>query len=153
MESSNGANSMLDLEVEASTCVFRLPKTTTETNPQAYAPRRLGLGPFHHHRTDYRIQLHKITRVRRFLAPHNLPAFELIVADLVHHEPLIRECYDVFLDFDIKTLARILAVDALYLLQLLDAGRNGEIGDEMMENVGDILMLENQIPVALFKVT
>lgn len=145
---------VVEIDLEATRCVFRLPKTTTQTNPDAYAPRRLGLGPYHHLRPDfYKMQLHKIAHVRRFLGPEKLDAFKEVVADLVKHEPIVRACYDEFLDFDIKTLATILAVDALYLLQFLDASKNGEISDEMVENLAaDILMVENQIPVVLFKV-
>lgn len=141
-------------DLEATRCVFRLPKPTIETNkPEAYyAPQRLGFGPYHHFRPGFdTMQLHKISRVRSFLGPPDkLEAFNHIVADLVKREPIIRACYDEYLDFDIKTIARILAVDALYLLHLLHQAKDGEISDEII--AADILMVENQIPALVFKV-
>lgn len=144
-----------DRDLEATMCVFRLPKTTTDTKPEAYAPRRLGLGPYHPFRPEFdKMQLHKISRVRSFLGPpEKLEAFNRIVADLVKREPVVRACYDEYLDFDMKTLARILAVDGLYLLHLLRQTKDGKISDEIIENAAaDVLMVENQIPALVFKV-
>lgn len=147
---------VLDIDLETTTCVFRVPKSAAGSNskPEAYAPRRLALGPYHHLRPDLcSMQLHKISRVRAFLGPENLEVFKKVVAALARCEPLIRACYDDFLDFDAMTLATILAVDALYLLHcFLGARKTDEIDEQMnvvVQNAADFLMLENQIPLVL----
>ncbi|KAL3824549.1 hypothetical protein ACJIZ3_020578 [Penstemon smallii] len=67
-------------------------------------------------------------------------------------------CYVQFLDLDVQTLALILAIDGLYLLQFLDVYVSGEpsrqLDPEMKElNIRDIMILDNQIPsLVLYKI-
>ncbi|KAK6156550.1 hypothetical protein DH2020_010798 [Rehmannia glutinosa] len=99
-------------------CVFRVPKTLTESKPEAYAPQNLGLGPYHHLRPElYKMQQQKLAAIRKFLGPEKIHNFRRAVEALVQSEPVLRACYDQYLDLDIQTLAWILAIDGLYLLQ------------------------------------
>ncbi|KAL3824548.1 hypothetical protein ACJIZ3_020577 [Penstemon smallii] len=64
-------------------------------------------------------------------------------------------CYSQYLDLDIQTLALILTIDCLYLLQFLDVYAYGEpsrqLDPEMKEiNIRDIMILDNQIPSLAF---
>ncbi|KAK6156548.1 hypothetical protein DH2020_010796 [Rehmannia glutinosa] len=127
-------------------CVFRVPKTLTESKPEAYAPQNLGLGPYHHLRPElYKMQQQKLAAIRKFLGPEKIHNFRRAVEALVQSEPVLRACYDQYLDLDIQTLAWILAIDGLYLLQFL------KNYPELKNLTGDILMLENQIPVVLLE--
>ncbi|KAI3446841.1 hypothetical protein Pfo_003506 [Paulownia fortunei] len=142
---------IVDIDFDTPTCVFRVPKSLSETKPEAYAPQLLGLGPYHHLRPDfYMMQKQKLSAVRRYLSAEKLQDFNQVVEALIQWEPVLRACYDQYLDFDIRTLARILAIDALYLLQFFEARKSGEVA-EMDKMAGDIMMLENQIPVILLE--
>ncbi|KAK4420131.1 hypothetical protein Salat_2426000 [Sesamum alatum] len=146
MEKNFPQQHVLDKDFDISCCVFRVPKILTEAKPEAYAPQRLGLGPYHHLRPDlYIMQKQKLAGVRKFLGSEKLQNFRQVVEDLVQWEPVLRACYDQYLDLDIQTLAWILAIDGLYLVQFL---KNFY---EMEHLAGDILMLENQIPVIFLK--
>ncbi|KAI3443913.1 hypothetical protein Pfo_000578 [Paulownia fortunei] len=148
---------IVDIDFDTPSCVFRVPKSLSEAKPEAYAPQHLGLGPYHHLRPDlYIIQQQKLAAIRKFLGPEKLQHFRQVVEALVQWEPVLRASYDQYLDLDIETLAWMLAIDGLYLLQFLKnyPGRSGEDGaqDPEMKNLaGDIVMLENQIPVILLK--
>ncbi|KAL3831152.1 hypothetical protein ACJIZ3_019954 [Penstemon smallii] len=78
------------------TCVFRVPKTLTEEKPEAYTPKHIGLGPYHHFAPDFYLkQKQKLAAL------------------------FIRASYDDYLDLDIRTLAWIMCIDGLFLLQYL----------------------------------
>ncbi|EYU25280.1 hypothetical protein MIMGU_mgv1a026350mg [Erythranthe guttata] len=97
-------------------CVFRVPTSFVETKPEAYVPRLVGLGPYHHLRPDlYTAQRRKLAVVAKLHPRINLRA---IAEGIAKWEPFIRQCYDEYLDFDPQTLAWIFAVDAFYLNQI-----------------------------------
>ncbi|KAL8492901.1 hypothetical protein ACS0TY_024192 [Phlomoides rotata] len=137
---------ILNIDFDTPACsVFRVPKNLTEEKPEAYAPHHLGLGPYHHLRPDlYKTHHLKLSAIRNYLSPEKLQNFRLVVEALIPLDPIIRASYDHYLDLDIETLAWMLAIDALYLLQFL---KNYPRGGKNL--AGDIMMLENQIPVFL----
>ncbi|KAL7097138.1 hypothetical protein ACP275_10G124300 [Erythranthe tilingii] len=127
-------------------CVFRVPTSFVETKPEAYVPRLVGLGPYHHLRPDlYTAQRRKLAVVAKLHPRINLRA---VAEGIAKWEPFIRQCHDEYLDFDPQTLAWILAVDAFYLVNFLNnysvAKNNNKAETEKL--AGDVLMLENQIP-------
>ncbi|KAL0382929.1 UNVERIFIED_CONTAM: hypothetical protein Scaly_0580200 [Sesamum calycinum] len=146
MEKNFPQQHVLDIDFDIPCCVFRVSKILTEAKPEAYAPQHLGLGPYHHLRPElYIMQKQKLAAVRKFLGQEKVQKFRQVVEDLVQWEPVLRASYDQYLDLDIQTLAWILAIDGLYLVQFL------KNYPEMEHLAGDILMLENQIPVILLK--
>lgn len=146
MEKSLPQQHILDIDFDTPSCVFRVPKSVTEAKPEAYAPQHLGLGPYHHLQPHlYIMQKQKLAAIRKFLGPEKLQNFRQVIEGLVQLEPVIRACYDQYLDLDVETLAWIIAIDGLYLLQFL------KNYPEMENLAGDIVMLENQIPVILLK--
>ncbi|KAL0315486.1 UNVERIFIED_CONTAM: hypothetical protein Sradi_5426800 [Sesamum radiatum] len=147
---------IVDIDLETPFCVFRVPESLTETKPEAYAPQQIGLGPYHHLRPEfYMMQKEKHAAVRKFLNQEKPNTIQQVVGALVEWEPVLRACYDQYLDLHAKTLAWILAIDGLYLLQFLrNSKQTGEIhakDPQMDKLVGDVIMLENQIPAVLLK--
>ncbi|KAL8544604.1 hypothetical protein ACS0TY_004997 [Phlomoides rotata] len=131
-------------ESESTYCsVFRVSTNLTEEKPEDYAPHHLGLGPYHHIRPDiYKTLPQKLKAIRKYLGPkYNSKSFQLVVDALISLEANIRASYDRYLDLRIATLARILAIDGLYLLQFMKYYPRGA-----KYFAGDIMMLENQIP-------
>ncbi|PIN22223.1 hypothetical protein CDL12_05072 [Handroanthus impetiginosus] len=162
---------IVEIDFDTPFCVFKVPKTLAETKPEAYTPQKMGLGPYHHLRSDlYTMEKQKRSAVRKFMNQENLNNVHKIVESLIHCEPVIRACYDQYLDLDANTLAWIVAVDGLYLLQFLKkySRKNETAHDEFSaeqliaagnsrkscddpEIVRDIVMLENQIPAVLLQ--
>ncbi|KAL3824547.1 hypothetical protein ACJIZ3_020576 [Penstemon smallii] len=149
MEKNFPQEHTVDINFDTPTSIFRIPKTLSETNPEAYTPQHLGLGPYHHLRPElYPMQKPKLAAVKKYLNQKNPQSFQKVVDALVQFEPLLRQCYDQYLDLDIQTLAWILTIDGLYLLQFLENySQNNR--EELI--TGDIMMLENQIPVIILK--
>ncbi|PIN01938.1 hypothetical protein CDL12_25552 [Handroanthus impetiginosus] len=160
------------IDLDTPFCVFKVPKTLTGTKPEAYTPQKMGLGPYHHLQPHlYTMQKQKLSAVGKFMNQENPNNIRYVVGALMQCEPVLRACYDQYLDLDANMLAWIVAVDGLYLLQFLRKyyRKNETTHDEFSAeprfvpyNPGkscledpeierDIVMLENQIPVVLLK--
>lgn len=139
-------------DMDMNPCVFQIPKSLKDSKPEAYTPQQLWLGPYSRFRFGpefNEIESQKCTAVRKFLSKeHNLGFKDLVVDRMKVLEPTIRASYNKYLDFNGNTLAWIMAIDGLYLLQFLTTiYSNGE--DQSL--VMDIIKLENQIPTILLK--
>lgn len=144
-------------------CVFEVPERLKATNPDAYAPRQVGLGPYHHCQP----KVQQMTNRKREAAKSYLEALKIDIGDFVKEverraaalEPINRLCYDRHIDLDGESLAWIIIVDAIFLLDFVlnyNGGCNVEFDNEeqremffsnYQELVPDIMMLENQIPL------
>ncbi|CAN1760586.1 Putative UPF0481 protein At3g02645 [Linum perenne] len=145
--------------------IFQVPESVKKHNPEAYTPQLVGLGIFHHFKPQF-LEMNKIKlrsneqglRRFNFRAGIDFRRFtNQVVTPLV---PEIRAHYDdTLLDISDPTLASIIAMDCLFLVELVLAGSGvnncgGRKNLEYLKNVNpvvmkDILMLENQIPLFL----
>ncbi|KAK4479508.1 hypothetical protein RD792_015024 [Penstemon davidsonii] len=99
---------------------FRVPKSLRETKPEAFTSHQIGLGPYY-----ALMQKHKLEAVRKFLnskSTTNPEIFQKVVEAPIewpgaYSSSMLRY---LFLDLDVQTLALILTIDGLYLLQFLD---------------------------------
>ncbi|KAM7508283.1 hypothetical protein LguiA_018736 [Lonicera macranthoides] len=148
-----------DFEVNVSdvpVSVFSVPKAIGAFKPEAYTPQVVALGPYHHFRTElYEMERYKVAAVQSFLNSRQIRNFQTLLIDkLKQLAPTIRACYHKYLDFDDNTLAWIIAVDGLFLLDLFNAYSDGVTGKKMTQNsilCRDIVILENQFPAILLK--
>ena len=101
--------------------IFRVPKNVCDTKPEAYAPRQIGLGAYHHFRPDLdEMERRKLEAVKKFLKPEQCQNFKSLIVDKVKVlEPSVRTCYSKYLDIDGGTLAWIMSIDGVYLLHRL----------------------------------
>ncbi|KAI3684333.1 hypothetical protein L6452_33556 [Arctium lappa] len=154
-------------------CIFTVPKTLLDTDPDSYIPEQVALGPFHQwsHQV-YDMQKYKLAAARMAQRRRNV-RFERIVEVMKENdEARIRACYHKFLDMDGNTLAWMMAVDMAFLLEFLQVyymreeggGRSMDIGSRLssvldvsgkklshMAILRDVVKLENQIPLFLIK--
>ncbi|CAH9129822.1 unnamed protein product [Cuscuta epithymum] len=143
--------SELILEIDGfSPTIFQVPKSLSETKPEAYTPLLLGMGPYHHLRPDlHAANLQKLVAVNKFLGKNPSMNFsEHILKKMRDLELLVRASYDQYLDLECSTLDYILALDSFYLLAFLAMyGKETEtVEPGCQELAKDILKLENQIP-------
>ncbi|GJW61695.1 putative UPF0481 protein [Tanacetum coccineum] len=124
-------NHMLEINVETPhVSVFQLPETITTKKPEAYEPQQVGLGPIHHFRpqTYKKMEQKKLDVVRKVLQDNGIKDFKITVLDKVGKlVPVVRSCYDIFLQGDDDSLAWIFAIDGLFLLNLF--GSYGHVMD------------------------
>ncbi|XP_027122147.1 putative UPF0481 protein At3g02645 [Coffea arabica] len=149
-------------------CVFHAPDNLRDTKPEAYTPQLVGLGPYHHFWPQVQhMESHKRATVLDYLEGLNKEDFiKLVEEGPEDFEPKIRSCYDRYLDLDKETLAWVVIVDGLFLLDLIDylgseEPNKNNPGSEDVEKdriyskpealAADVFMLENQIPIVLIQ--
>ncbi|KAG6592375.1 putative UPF0481 protein, partial [Cucurbita argyrosperma subsp. sororia] len=90
----------LQTALQTPTSIFKLPHSITNGMPQAYFPRHIALGPYHHFTNKlYQMELHKLDNAINAIESFKLPQLHQIAADLEQFDIKIRSCYDKFLDF------------------------------------------------------
>ncbi|GMP60337.1 hypothetical protein CsSME_00023240 [Camellia sinensis var. sinensis] len=168
-ESSEGEQrwiSQIDLPVS----IFRVPTTISAFKPEAYIPQLMGLGPYHHFRSElYEMERYKLAAASRLQKQFKSLEFKQLVEKLAKFEHKVRACYHKYLDVECDTLAWIMAIDGLFLLDflqnyLIHAKENisststtahlvDSSGRKLAHGsiLGDIMMLENQIPIFVLR--
>lgn len=152
--------------------VFNVPKELLAVKPEAYTPQSISIGPYHHWRSElYEMERYKLAAARRFQKRINGLKFEsAVVEEFKKHEWRIRSSYHKFLDYKEETLAWVMALDAIFLLECLqfyvrhadentdaDVKQLGRVldpsGTSAAHNsiVRDLMMLENQLPLFLLQ--
>nr|GEV94957.1 putative UPF0481 protein At3g02645 [Tanacetum cinerariifolium] len=124
-EISDILNHQLEIEVETPppvVSIFKVPETMTTQKPEAYEPQQIGLGPYHHLRPlPYKkMEQKKLAAMRRVLKDdHKIEDFKLCVLDKVRKlVPIVRDCYNMFLESDEDSLSWVFAIDGIFLLDL-----------------------------------
>ncbi|KAK3003066.1 hypothetical protein RJ639_018810 [Escallonia herrerae] len=139
--------------------VFNVPKSISAIKPEAYIPQVIALGPYHHLRSElYQMERYKVAAVKSFLNKEQVLNFQNLVIDkLKTLEPIIRACYHKYMDIDGDTLAWIIGIDGLFLLDILgnyDIVIINSEGRKLSQDAllsRDVMVLENQIPTILLK--
>ncbi|KAH7861169.1 hypothetical protein Vadar_022527 [Vaccinium darrowii] len=145
--------------------IFRVPTTLSSFKPEAYTPQLIGLGPYHRFKPKlYEMERYKVDAATRVQKEFKSLEFKQLVGKLNEVEYNVRACYHKFLDIDGDTLAWIMAIDGLFLFDFLNSYVNKKdsrtsctttallldaSGKNLAQSeiLGDIVMLENQIPI------
>ncbi|KAK8641740.1 hypothetical protein V6N13_011118 [Hibiscus sabdariffa] len=164
--------SELEDDNEIPVSIFNVPKTLLSSDPDAYTPQLVAIGPYHYWRPElYEMERYKIDAAKR--THKNLLndlQFQDLVEQLQRLAPKIRACYHKLLDFSNETLCWMLAIDASFLLEFLQiyGMKEGKLltrvssrmshlvdyaGRKSAHNaiLRDIMMLENQIPLFVLR--
>ena len=163
-----------DEEKELSMSVFNVPKELLADKPEAYIPQMVSIGPFHHWRSElYEMERHKLATACRFQKrKKGLAKFQsVVVEEFKKYDWQIRSCYDKFINCKEETLAWIMALDAVFLLECLqfyvrhtdkishtaDVKPLGRVLDSTGTSAShnsilrDLMKLENQLPLFLLE--
>ncbi|KAK9232431.1 hypothetical protein WN943_022677 [Citrus x changshan-huyou] len=167
----------LEEELESDTdfpvCIFSVPKTLRSSGPDAYTPQEVAIGPYHSWRPElYDMEMYKLTAAKRAQRHINGDhKFQYVVDQLKELELKIRACYHKYLNFSNEALAWMMAIDASFLLEFLQIYTIEEdkltttyssrsmshlldnAGTKAAHNaiLGDVVMLENQIPLFVLR--
>lgn len=115
----------LQTALETPTCILKIPDSITISNPEAYFSTHITLGPYNHFRNDlYKMELYKLQNTIQATETFQLPQLNQIMDQLKKLEIKIRSCFDKFLDIGSESLAWIMLIDGLFLLQLLTISNN-----------------------------
>ncbi|KAM0067060.1 hypothetical protein Hdeb2414_s0002g00056441 [Helianthus debilis subsp. tardiflorus] len=148
-------NNKFENEAEPSSIsLFQVPETLTKKKPEAYEPQQIGLGPLHHFRPQpYKKMEQKKLDVLQKVTKNKETKEEVLVyvGKLV---PMVRSCYDMFLQHNDGALALSFVIDGLFLRNLFNTYNYSRDHRSELPKVGpmerlvaqDLLMVENQIP-------
>ncbi|KAI3803043.1 hypothetical protein L1987_31191 [Smallanthus sonchifolius] len=151
----------IDISGENPICVFNIPKSITIFKPEAYLPQVIALGPYHHMVPHlYHMERYKISCAKSFfIQSHscgqgNIKFREILINKFKQLDHVIRGCYHSYLDLDDDTLSWIVAIDGLFLVNVL---QDYFVEPESKRLVGntilfrDLMLLENQIPFVVLR--
>ncbi|KAL2346746.1 hypothetical protein Fmac_000746 [Flemingia macrophylla] len=165
MNHGDDANLVIDIEAmlgEAETsvtddcCIYRVPFGIRRCNEDAYTPKVVSIGPFHHnsHPPLLNMQRHKLSYCRAFLQRTQTTS-DTWIRYIQSVEPNIRRCYSVTLPFTKEELVKIIFVDSGFILELFRRYYDQIVlsDDVCLETPWldssirrDMLLLENQLP-------
>ncbi|KAK8926670.1 putative UPF0481 protein [Platanthera zijinensis] len=130
--------------------IASIPKFLRSSDPEAYAPHVVAIGPYHHFLADLQDMAgFKLCAAKRIRKELRGVEFQRIVDEFVRAEEKIRSHYHRHINLNSDTLAWMMAVDACFLLQFLRVYACEKISHNSV--LRDILMLENQIPLFLLR--
>ncbi|KAD2394281.1 hypothetical protein E3N88_41258 [Mikania micrantha] len=157
-ETSKILNHQLETDIEIpSVTQFQVPETMTTKKPETYEPQQIGLGPIHHFqpRTYKKMEQKKLDVMRKVLKANDIKDYELTILNNVKKVvPIVRSCYDMFLEHDDEHLTWVFAIDGLFLLNIFqnyNQPKRPKVGPKKRLVAQDVLMVENQIPFFVLK--
>eukprot|EP01018_Ginkgo_biloba_P022221 Gb_20052 [translate_table: standard] len=153
--------------------IHRVPNFLLKRKKEAYVPQMVSLGPLHHNTTGYsQMEKYKQCALQRMLSRLNgRRDFDYLIRQMMMLEKSIKSCYEEAIDYSGETLARMITIDACFILEIFRASaghsiqhhsKNSEIFEPIFDQqrlgflqgfviFNDIVMLENQIPLCALK--
>ncbi|KAM1717764.1 hypothetical protein ACFX11_025561 [Malus domestica] len=161
----------LDDDSEIPVSIFNVPKTLLASDPDSYTPQEVAIGPYHYLRPElYEMERYKVAAAKRTQKNLQCLKFQNLVDQLITLEPRIRACYHKYLDFNGETLGWMMAIDASFLLEMVQVygAKEGKILTRVSSKMSrlvdysgrnsahhsilrDLVMLENQIPLFVLR--
>ncbi|KAL2346784.1 hypothetical protein Fmac_000784 [Flemingia macrophylla] len=150
----NGAE---DLVTYNECCIYRVPFRLRRLNEDAYTPKVVSIGPFHHNTHPHlrNMERYKLSYCKYFLQQRTRTTSDTWIQYIQSVEPQIRSCYSETLPFTEEELVNIIFVDSGFILELFCRYYDGNWSDgEVCLSTpwlrasirGDMLLLENQVP-------
>ncbi|KAK7352725.1 hypothetical protein VNO80_18153 [Phaseolus coccineus] len=142
-------------------CIYKVPFDIRQLNEDAYTPKVVSIGPFHHNSPRLQnMERDKLIYCKAFLERHQI-SLESWVQYIEGVEHKFRSCYSETLHFTQEELVRIIFVDSGFIFELFWctfyndwSGKNYTfiIKPGLTTNIRlDLLLLENQLPFFLLQ--
>ncbi|WVZ19957.1 hypothetical protein V8G54_007279 [Vigna mungo] len=137
-------------------CIYRVPSDIRKLNEEAYTPKVVSIGPFHHNSPHLQnMERHKLIYCKAFLERYQI-SLESWIHYIERVESEFRSCYSETLHFTKEELVRIIFVDCGFIFELFWClfyekwlGKNITFLTKhlLATNIRlDLLLLENQLP-------
>jgi hypothetical protein len=141
-------------------CIYRVPNKIRKVNEEAYAPKLVSIGPFHHDLEELRsMKKHKHIYFREFCLRTRKSQKDL-ASIIEKKEEEIRHYYsETFEQLDRKKFVEIILLDAIFIIELfLRNFERKKKHDYILSNAWleshikqDLILLENQLPFKFLK--
>ncbi|KAM7493080.1 hypothetical protein LguiB_027689 [Lonicera macranthoides] len=151
---------MLD-EIEPSVtseyCIYRVPQKIRKLNEEAYNPRVVSIGPFHHGDERFRsMEVFKKRYFKKVVRRDSGVHLKNYIEFLKNCEASIRQCYSEIIEMDSDEFVTMVLVDGCFIIELLlgryymdfrDADHSILSATRLDNDLDrDLILLENQIP-------
>ncbi|XP_059449438.1 uncharacterized protein LOC132180578 [Corylus avellana] len=143
-------------------CIYRVPEQLCKVNGEAYTPKLVSIGPFHHGNDELKdMEKHKQRYLMDFLfrtqkSQKDLNDTDKILLALLKiiedNEIKIRHCYSEDCSLNSKDFVKMILLDAIFIIELFlkDKEKKGDyISSQPWLRHGilhDLILLENQLP-------
>ncbi|KAF8025182.1 hypothetical protein BT93_F2122 [Corymbia citriodora subsp. variegata] len=143
-------------------CIFTVPDKLRRTHKEAFLPRQVSIGPFHHGKHRKAMEEHKWRYLQNFLKRTEKKLEECVEA-IKEWEEQTRQCYVEHIDLSHNDFITIVLVDGAFIIELFllnrspkDRAENDIIFNEqkqwMITDVRrDLSLMENQLPLFVIK--
>ncbi|XP_019235710.1 PREDICTED: UPF0481 protein At3g47200-like [Nicotiana attenuata] len=140
-----------------STTIFKVNVGLRESNPDAYTPKMISIGPYHNKKPQLgSMEKYKLLYLQRFLKRKTEIDVKSCISEIEKLKDEALKCYDDNLDSDIVVkFSQMLLLDGCFIVEFIRerCGRKPREEDEiinrewmMVQVCRDMLLLENQLP-------
>ncbi|MED6113677.1 hypothetical protein PIB30_073061 [Stylosanthes scabra] len=132
-------------------CIYRVPHEIRKHNEEAYTPKVVSIGPFHHGNQNLlNMEGHKRLLCRKFIERSETKNLESFVSCVEKLEANVRGCYSDEIKLSKEELVMVILVDCCFILELLLRYHFKQwslLSRRLHSYVDyDLLLLENQVP-------
>ncbi|MED6113676.1 hypothetical protein PIB30_073060 [Stylosanthes scabra] len=136
-------------------CIYRVPHEIRKHNEDAYTPKVVSIGPFHHGNEKLqKIEAQKRIYCREFIQRSETKNLESFVSCVQEVEPKIRGCYSEDIKLSKEQLVMLILVDSCFILELLCRYHfKWPYRDALLRSLRlriyirhDLFLVENQVP-------
>ncbi|RDY07636.1 UPF0481 protein, partial [Mucuna pruriens] len=142
-------------------CIYRVPFDIRKLNEDAYTPKVVSIGPFHHntHPRLHNMERYKLIYCKAFLQRIET-SLDTWIRYIQEEEPNFRRCYSDTLQFTKEQLVKIIFVDSGFIFELFWRAYYDDWSENDMfvlkpwldTNIRlDLLLLENQLPFSVLQ--
>ncbi|KAM4081784.1 hypothetical protein ACJW30_11G118500 [Castanea mollissima] len=132
-------------------CIYRVPKNLRQINKEAYSPKLISIGPFHHGKEEVRdMEKLKVRYLKEFCYRTGKCQKE-IARVIEENEVKIRRCYEEIFDISSEDFVKMVLLDSTFIIELFL--RANDEKDSMSSKPlldchiqADLILLENQLP-------
>ncbi|KAA8525427.1 hypothetical protein F0562_007306 [Nyssa sinensis] len=155
---SHIAGMLEDVESTPSTvhCIYRVPTEVRKIDEEAYTPRIVSIGPFHHGNERLQsMEAPKLIYFKKLIERGNM-RLEDYVGLIKQQEEKIRHCYAETIGLNSDKLVTMILVDAGFIIELLLRSCVGDLREQnepllskpwlILDIEHDLILLENQFP-------
>ncbi|KAM7490177.1 hypothetical protein LguiA_033098 [Lonicera macranthoides] len=138
-------------------CIYRVPQKIRKINEEAYNPRVISIGPFHHGDERFRsMEVFKKRYFKKVVRRDGGAHLKNYIEFLKCCEASIRQCYSEIIEMDSDEFVTMMLVDGCFIIELLlrtyytdfrDADHSILSATRLFNDIyRDLILLENQIP-------
>ncbi|GMY39304.1 upf0481 protein, partial [Fagus crenata] len=143
-------------------CIYRVPKRLRQINNEAYTPKLISIGPFHHGKDELKeMEMLKVRYFKDFC--YRTGKCQKDLASVIEdNEVKIRHCYAENFDISSEDFVKMVLLDSAFIIELFlraDAGGRTEYENDyilskpwLKLNIAeDLILLENQLPLFILE--